>query len=251
MPSTGRLPEPRADAVSASPTTLVTSACAPVHPSPYAGPFGSGTGPPRVALPWWHVTDEESRGMGRARRARKIAATAASVAAVRGSRRGAGCSRLGRHQGGGRAGPPRHGSPFDDSPDDNGIYGAGRGTPIDVVVLGTQRRGDGGRRAPRDGRGDHRERGIGAHRPPGRLTNRAVVGAESSDLERRLIVAALRLSLESQRLDAQGEARGRERGRRLSSSRGSPRPPGSRRRLCGSGSCGRRRRAYVRSRGGR
>ena len=76
--------------------------------------------------------------MGRARRARKIAATAAygggGVAALGAA---AGGRRLGSHQGRGGPGAPRSSaSPFDDSPDDNGVYGSGRGEPYDIVVLG-------------------------------------------------------------------------------------------------------------------
>ncbi|PKW27439.1 SGNH/GDSL hydrolase family protein [Phycicoccus duodecadis] len=126
--------------------------------------------------------------MGRARRARRIAATAAygggGVAAA-----GAAIGALGYGVIKAEAALARRliGTPFDDSPDDNGVYGAGRGTPYEVVVLGD---------SSAAGMGvDHAHETVGAIVASGvaaltgrpvRLTNRAVVGAESSDLERQL-----------------------------------------------------------------
>jgi len=126
--------------------------------------------------------------MGRARRARKIAATAAygggGVAAI-----GAAVGAAGWGVITAEAALARRviGNPLDDSPDDNGVYGSGRGEPYDVVVLGD---------SSAAGLGvDVRSETVGAIIASGvaaltgrrvRLTNRAVVGAESSDLERQL-----------------------------------------------------------------
>ena len=126
--------------------------------------------------------------MGRARRARKIAATAAygggGVAAIGAALGAAGWGVIQAE-----AALARRviGAPFDDSPDDNGVYGSGRGEPFDA------------RRARRQlgGRAGHgcRHQTVGAIVASGvaaltgrrvRLTNRAVVGAESSGLERQL-----------------------------------------------------------------
>ena len=126
--------------------------------------------------------------MGRARRARKIAATAAygggGLAAA-----GAALGALGWGVIKGEAALARRviGSPFDDSPDDNGIYGAGRGEPIDVVVLGDSSAAGMGADEPHETVGAIIASGVSALTGRRvRLTNRAVVGAESSDLERQL-----------------------------------------------------------------
>ena len=107
--------------------------------------------------------------MGRARRARKIAATAAygggGLAAVGAALGAAGWGVIKAE-----AALARRviGTPFDDSPDDGGIYGSGRGEPYDVVVLGdSSAAGMGADAAARDG-GRHRlQRRRGADRPPG------------------------------------------------------------------------------------
>ena len=126
--------------------------------------------------------------MGRARRARKIAATAAygggGLAAA-----GAALGALGWGVIKGEAALARRviGSPFDDSPDDNGVYGAGRGEPIDVVVLGDSSAAGMGADEPHETVGAIIASGVSALTGRRvRLTNRAVVGAESSDLERQL-----------------------------------------------------------------
>lgn len=126
--------------------------------------------------------------MGRARRARRIAATAAygggGVAAA-----GAALGALGYGVIKAEAALARRviGTPFDDSPDDDGVYGAGRGEPWEVVVIGDSSAAGMG--------ADHAHQTVGAivangvaalTGRPVRLTNRAVVGAESSDLERQL-----------------------------------------------------------------
>ena len=79
------------------------------------------------------------------------------------------------------------GSPFDDSPDDNGVYGSGRGEPYDIVVLGDSSAAGMGTDAAHETVGAIIASGVAALTGRRvRLTNRAVVGAESSDLERQL-----------------------------------------------------------------
>ena len=107
--------------------------------------------------------------MGRARRARKIAATAAYG--------GGGVAALGAAVGAAGWGVIKAeaalarrviGTPFDDSPDDNGIYGSGRGEPYDIVVLGdSSAAGMGAEAAARDGRRHHRQRRRGPDRAAG------------------------------------------------------------------------------------
>ena len=126
--------------------------------------------------------------MGRARRARKIAATAAygggGLAAA-----GAALGAVGWGVIKAEAALARRviGMPFDDSPDDNGVYGAGRGEPIDIVVLGDSSAAGMGADEPRETVGAIVANGVAALTGRRvRVTNRAVVGAESSDLERQL-----------------------------------------------------------------
>lgn len=126
--------------------------------------------------------------MGRARRARKIAATAAyGGGGLAAASAALGAVSYGVIRGEALLARRLVGKPFDSSPDDNGTYGAGPGDQIEILVIG-----------------DSSAAGMGAHRPHetvgaivaggvsalmGRsvhLTNRAVVGAESSDLERQL-----------------------------------------------------------------
>ena len=79
------------------------------------------------------------------------------------------------------------GTAFDDSPDDNGIYGSGRGEPYDIVVLGDSSAAGVGTEAAHETVGAIIASGVAALTGRRvRLTNRAVVGAESSDLERQL-----------------------------------------------------------------
>ena len=126
--------------------------------------------------------------MSRARRARKIAATAA----YGGGGLAAGIGALGVLGYGvlkAEAKVARRivGQPFDGSPDDNGVYGAGVGEPVELVVLGDSSAAGMG--------ADHRYQTVGAiiangvsalTGRPVRLTNTAVVGAESSGLELQL-----------------------------------------------------------------
>lgn len=126
--------------------------------------------------------------MGRARRARKIAATAAygggGLAAA-----GAALGALGYGVIKAEAALARRviGRPFDDSPTDSGQYGAGGGTPYEVVVLGDSSAAGLGAEHAHQTVGAIVSHGVAALTGrPVRLTNRAVVGAESSDLERQL-----------------------------------------------------------------
>jgi lysophospholipase L1-like esterase len=126
--------------------------------------------------------------MGRARRARKIASTAAygggGVAAA-----GAAIGALGFAVIKVEAALARRviGSPFDDSPDDNGRYGAGSGDAYELVVLGDSSAAGMGADAPHETVGAIIASGVAALTGrPVRVINRAVVGAESADLERQL-----------------------------------------------------------------
>jgi lysophospholipase L1-like esterase len=126
--------------------------------------------------------------MGRARRARKIAATAA----YGGGRLAAGIGTLGMLGYGllkAEAKVARRlvGQPFDGAPDDDGTYGAGIGEPVELVVLGDSSAAGMG--------ADHRYQTVGAiiangvsalTGRPVHLTNCAVVGSESSGLELQL-----------------------------------------------------------------
>ncbi len=125
--------------------------------------------------------------MGRARRARKIAATAAygggGVAAA-----GAALGALGYGVIKVEAALARRviGLPFDEPPDDDGVYGAGVGDPWELVVLGDSSAAGMGADHPHETVGAIVANGVAALTGRRvRLTNRAVVGAESSDLERQ------------------------------------------------------------------
>lgn len=129
--------------------------------------------------------------MGRARRARKIAAHAAygggGLAATT-----AALSALGYGVIKAEAALARRivGEPLGEAPDDDGSYGAGPGEPIRVVVLGDSSAAGLGADHPSQTVGAIVANGVAAL--TGRrveLTNTAVVGAESSDLERQLATA--------------------------------------------------------------
>ncbi|WP_377644445.1 SGNH/GDSL hydrolase family protein [Oryzobacter terrae] len=129
--------------------------------------------------------------MGRARRARKIVATAAygggGLAAAGAALGAAGWGVIKAE-----AALARRviGHPFDDSPDDAGVYGAGTGTPYELVVLGDSSAAGLGADSPHETVGAIVASGVAALTGRRvRLTNRAVVGAESSDLERQLASA--------------------------------------------------------------
>ncbi|GAB3113118.1 SGNH/GDSL hydrolase family protein [Janibacter alkaliphilus] len=79
------------------------------------------------------------------------------------------------------------GNPFDGAPDDDGTYGAAPGDPVGLIVLGDSTAAGMG--------ADHRYQTVGAILATGlaaimgrsvRLTNEAVVGAESADLSAQL-----------------------------------------------------------------
>ncbi len=129
--------------------------------------------------------------VGRARRARKIAATAAygggGLAAA-----GAALGVLGWGLIKVEAQIARWivGEPLEKAPDDDATYGAGPGQPFELVVLGDSSAAGLG--------ADHSYETVGAIIANGvaaltgrrvRLTNAAVVGADSSDLERQLATA--------------------------------------------------------------
>jgi lysophospholipase L1-like esterase len=129
--------------------------------------------------------------MGRARRARKIAATAAYGGGGLAAGIGAvGALGYGLLKAEAKIARRIVGTPFDGSPDDNGVYGAGVGEPVELVMLGD---------SSAAGMGcDHRYQTVGAIIATGvsaltgrpvRLTNAAVVGAESSSLEMQLVNA--------------------------------------------------------------
>jgi lysophospholipase L1-like esterase len=126
--------------------------------------------------------------MGRARRARRIAAAAAygggGVAAA-----GAAIGAVGWGVVQLEAVLARRiiGTPFDTSPDDGGRYGVHRGTPYEIVVLGDSSAAGMGADEPHETVGAiiaHDVAALSGRQV--RLTNRAVVGAESSDLDRQL-----------------------------------------------------------------
>ena len=126
--------------------------------------------------------------MGRARRARKIASTAAyGGGGLAAASAALGAVSYGVIRGEALLARRLVGTPFDSSPDDNGTYGAGPGEPVEILVLGDSSAAGMG--------AHHRHETVGAIVAGGvsalmgrtvHLTNRAVVGAESSDLQRQL-----------------------------------------------------------------
>ncbi|MEO3936258.1 SGNH/GDSL hydrolase family protein [Dermatophilaceae bacterium Soc4.6] len=82
------------------------------------------------------------------------------------------------------------GQPFDGSPDDNGLYGAGSSPPIELLVLGDSTAAGQGADHPSQTVGALLANGVSAFSGrPVHLTNVAVVGAESSGLELQVINA--------------------------------------------------------------
>ncbi|GAB3067784.1 SGNH/GDSL hydrolase family protein [Phycicoccus sp. Root101] len=126
--------------------------------------------------------------MGRARRARRIAATAA----YGGGGLAAGIGALGALGYGvlkveARIARRLVGQPFDGAPDDNGTYGAGFGEPVELIVLGDSSAAGMGADTPHQTVGAIIANGVSALTGrPVRLTNTAVVGSESSGLELQL-----------------------------------------------------------------
>ena len=126
--------------------------------------------------------------MGRARRARKIAATAAygggGVAAA-----GAALGLIGYAVVRVEGAIARRivGSPYDNAPEHEGIYGAGIGEPLDLIMLGDSLSAGLGAESGEQTIGAIVAGSVAALTARRvRLTNRAVVGAESTDLERQL-----------------------------------------------------------------
>src|SRR6478672_4769112 len=126
--------------------------------------------------------------MGRARRARRIAATAAYGGGVGAAGIGA-LGLIGFAVLKLEAQLARRvvGQPFDGSPDDNAVYGAGLGEPVQLVVLGDSSAAGMGADSAHQTVGAIVANGVSAFMGrPVRLTNVAVVGAESSGLEVQL-----------------------------------------------------------------
>ena len=135
-------------------------------------------------------THEISDGdvMGRARRARRIAATAAygggGLAAAVGA---LGALGYGVIRAEAKIARKIVGQPFEGAPDDDGRYGSAIGPPLHILVLGDSSAAGMG--------ADHRYQTVGAIIATGlaamtgrpvELTNEAVIGAQSGDLERQL-----------------------------------------------------------------
>ncbi|HHU08701.1 MAG TPA: SGNH/GDSL hydrolase family protein [Intrasporangiaceae bacterium] len=123
--------------------------------------------------------------MGRAARARRIASAAAygggRLAAVAGALGAAGYGLIRAE-----AQIARHliGQPFDSSPDDNGSYGHGPGDPLELLILGDSSAAGLGADEPSQTIGAILATGVAAISGRRvRLTNVAVVGAESSALD--------------------------------------------------------------------
>lgn len=126
--------------------------------------------------------------MSRARRAQRIAAHAAygggGVAAA-----AAGLGAIGWGLVKAEAALARRivGVPFDGSPDDDGIYGSGIGDPLEILVLGDSSAAGMGADAPEQTVGAIVANGVAALTGrPVRLTNRAVVGAETVGVVQQL-----------------------------------------------------------------
>jgi lysophospholipase L1-like esterase len=126
--------------------------------------------------------------MGRARRARKIAATAAYGGGGLAAGIGAlGALGYGLLKAEARVARRIVGQPFAGSPDDNGTYGSGVGAPVAPAVLGDSSAAGMGADTRYQTVGAIIANGVSALTGrPVHLTNTAVVGAESSGLELQL-----------------------------------------------------------------
>src|SRR5665647_1293481 len=129
--------------------------------------------------------------MGRARRARKIAATAAYGGGI-------GAAGIGLLTLAGYGVLKAEvllarrlvGQPFEGAPDDDALYGAGLGQPVELVVLGDSSAAGMGADAAHQTVGAIVANGVAAlSGRPVRLTNVAVIGAESSGLDVQLATA--------------------------------------------------------------
>ncbi len=126
--------------------------------------------------------------MGRARRARRIAATAAyGGGGLAAAATALGALAYGLIRVEARLARRVVGRPFDGAPDDDGVYGAAPGPPWDLVVLGDSSAAGMGADEPHETVGATIATGLAAMTGrPVRVTNQAVVGAQSSDLGRQL-----------------------------------------------------------------
>src|SRR5450759_1224241 len=129
--------------------------------------------------------------MGRARRARKIAATAAYGGGI-------GAAGIGLLTLAGYGVLKAEvllarrivGQPFEGAPDDDALYGAGLGQPVELLVLGDSSAAGMGADAAHQTVGAIVANGVAAlSGRPVRLTNVAVIGAESSGLDVQLATA--------------------------------------------------------------
>jgi len=129
--------------------------------------------------------------MGRARRARKIAATAAYGGGIGAAGIGAvGLVGYGVLKAEAQLARRIVGQPFEGAPDDNGQYGSGRGYPVQLLVLGDSSAAGMGADTAQQTVGAIIANGVSAlSGRPVRLTNVAVSGAESSGLDRQVATA--------------------------------------------------------------
>jgi len=129
--------------------------------------------------------------MGRARRARKIAATAAYGGGIGAAGIGVlGLVGYGVLKAETLMARRLVGQVFDGAPDDDAVYGAGLGQPIQLLVLGDSSAAGMGADAAHQTVGAIIANGVSAlSGRPVRLTNVAVVGAESSGLDVQLATA--------------------------------------------------------------
>ena len=126
--------------------------------------------------------------MGRARRARKIAATAAYGGGVGAAGIGAlGLVGYGVLKVEALLARRIVGQPFEGAPDDNGRYGSGLGYPVQLLVLGDSSAAGMGTETAQQTVGAIIANGVSAlSGRPVELTNVAVIGAESSGLDRQI-----------------------------------------------------------------
>jgi len=126
--------------------------------------------------------------MGRARRARKIAATAAYGGGIGAAGIGVlGLVGYGVLKAEAQLARRIVGQPFDGAPDDDGLYGSGLGYPVQLLVLGDSSAAGMGADTAQQTVGAIIAHGVSAlSGRPVRLTNVAVTGAESSGLDRQL-----------------------------------------------------------------
>jgi lysophospholipase L1-like esterase len=129
--------------------------------------------------------------MGRARRARKIAATAAYGGGIGAAGIGVlGLVGYGVLKAEAQLARRIVGQPFEGAPDDNGQYGSGLGYPVQLLVLGDSSAAGMGADTAQQTVGAIIAHGVSAlSGRPVRLTNVAVIGAESSGLDKQLAEA--------------------------------------------------------------